>query len=118
MTKAEEVKVTVRIIFGNRTSNESETVTVGLNSTGEETISQVKEKIANVIGGQLTGDDLLLKFGPNDRKIGRQYQGDPTVDENQIMMKEYSVLQWLERFPHWNISVTLLPLFQQLLELQ
>lgn len=42
--------------------------------------------------------------GPNDRKLGKQYVGDPTVDETQLLLGQYSLLQWVERFPHWKLT--------------
>ena len=59
---------------------------------------------AAAAGGAVTAEDLLLLFGPNDRKIGRQYAKDPTVDEAQLKLEQYSVLSWLERFPHWTLT--------------
>lgn len=106
-----EVQIRVRIVFGAsqilRTS--SEEFTIHVKSDGSESIWEIKRKIAQAVGGAVTADDLLLAFGPNDRKMGRQYKGDPTVDENKILLEQYSVLAWLQRFPHWGIMARLLP---------
>lgn len=42
--------------------------------------------------------------GPNDRKLGRQYVNDPSVDETKLLLRQYSLLQWVERFPHWKLT--------------
>ena len=55
-------------------------------------------------GGKVTSDDIRIVFGPNDRKIGRQYRNDPSVDESQLQLQQFSVLTWLDRFPHWQIT--------------
>ena len=44
----------------------------------------------------------MIYFGPNERMIGRQFQGDPTVDEATQQLREFSVLGWLERY--WKLS--------------
>lgn len=107
----DEVQVRVRIVFGAshmlRTS--SQELIIQVKSDGSESIREIKEKIAQAVGGAMTADDLLLAFGPNDRKMGRQYKGDPTVDESKILLDQYSVLAWLQRFPHWSIMARLLP---------
>ncbi len=59
-------------------------------------------------GHSLTADDLFLSFGPNDRKLGRQFQRDPNVDEKTLLLSSFSVLSWLERFPAWSLTVRLL----------
>ena len=44
----------------------------------------------------------MIYFGPNERMVGRQFQGDPTVDEATQQLREFSVLGWLERY--WKLS--------------
>lgn len=61
------------------------------------------------LGGSVQAEDLLLYFGPNDKKIGKQYAGDPAVDENKLLLSDYSVLSWLDRFPHWTLGARPLP---------
>ncbi|CAL8466986.1 g6522 [Coccomyxa elongata] len=60
-------------------------------------------------GGTISRDQLLLYFGPNERCIGKQYLGDPTVDESAQTLSQFSVLGWLKRFPHWRLGVRLMP---------
>lgn len=60
-------------------------------------------------GGALKADNLQLYFGPNDRKIGRQFEGDPNVDEKALTLAGFSVLPWLQRFPEWRLGVKLIP---------
>lgn len=109
MTNADLLKVGVKLIFGSKCSGVADEITITVDKSGEDTIHDVKTKIAEAVGGSVSPDDLLLNFGPNDRKVGRQYYGDPTVDEKSIRLKQYSILSWLERFPHWGLSVSLLP---------
>lgn len=65
--------------------------------------------LQEAFGGKVTKDQLLLYFGPNERRIGRHYRGDPTVDESKQTLSQFSVLGWLQRFPHWRLGVRLLP---------
>ncbi|KAI8108376.1 hypothetical protein M9434_006402 [Picochlorum sp. BPE23] len=109
MTNPDLLKVSVKLIFGSKCSGVADEITITVEKSGEDTIHDVKTKIAEAVGGSVSPDDLLLNFGPNDRKVGRQYYGDPTVDEKSIRLKQYSILSWLERFPHWGLSVSLLP---------
>ena len=103
--------ITVRIVFGEgAASNEdAHTFEILVKKDGSDTVQEVKENIAKVAGGSTTADDLMLSFGANDRKMGKQYRGDPTVDETKLQFSQYSVLSWLQRFPHWTLSVRLLP---------
>ncbi len=55
-------------------------------------------------GGKVSSDDFRLSFGPNDRKIGQQYRSDPSVDESQLKLQQFSVLSWLDKFPHWHLT--------------
>lgn len=124
MTVASDLErpVAVRILHGNgarhtKTGTSETILQIYLKKDGSDTIWDVKEKIAKVAAGgeeegskgSLTGKELLLSFGPNDRKMGCQYKGDPTVDEKKITLAQFSVLEWLERFPHWALSVRLSP---------
>lgn len=111
------VEVKVKRVLGQKrinnanadTGEEDVYTSIQLLRTGDETILDVKGKIAEAFGGQVKPDDLLLQFSPNDRKLGRQYVNDPTVDESSLKLKDFWVLEWLERFPHWSLSVSLLP---------
>lgn len=108
------VEVKVKRVFGNKRITDSQTTvedvcTIHVLKSGDDTISDIKTKIAESIGGQVRPEDLLLQFSPNDRKLGRQYVNDPTVDETSLKLKDFWVLEWLERFPHWSLSVSLLP---------
>jgi hypothetical protein len=104
--------LSVRILFGETAAaakDDALKLEIHVEKDGSDTIKSVKEKIAQAAGGSITADDLLVSFGPNDRKMGKQYKGDPTVDETKLKLSQYSVLSWLERFPHWTLSVRLLP---------
>lgn len=57
----------------------------------------------------MEAENLQLYFGPNDRKIGRQFEGDPNVDEKTLPLAGFSVLPWLQRFPDWRLGVKLIP---------
>jgi len=104
--------ISVRIIFGEIAASAEDDalkLEIQVEKDGSDSIRSVKEKIAQAAGGSITADDLFLSFGPNDRKMGKQYKGDPTVDETKLTLSQYSVLSWLERFSHWTLSVRLLP---------
>jgi hypothetical protein len=51
----------------------------------------------------------MLFFGPNDKKVGKQFFGDPNGNENVLTLGRFSILDWLERFPHWHLSAKLMP---------
>lgn len=110
-TSSDMTPVTVRISFGEIISPEdtAHTLQILVKKDGSDTIKEIKDKIAKAAGGTATPDDLLLSFGPNDRKMGKQYKGDPTVDETALQLSKFSVLSWFQRFPHWTLSVRLLP---------
>ena len=50
-------------------------------------------------GGTLKKEDISIYFGPNERRIGKQFLGDPSVEEAVLKLKDFSVLSWLERWP-------------------
>ena len=50
-------------------------------------------------------DEFKLSFGPNDVLIGAEYLGDPYVDEEKVLVSDYSFISWLEMFPHWYLIV-------------
>jgi hypothetical protein len=109
---AKVTPISVRINFGEATASVEDDalkLEIQVEKDGSDTIRSVKEKIAQAAGGSITADDLFLSFGPNDRKMGKQYKGDPTVDETTLKLSQYSLLPWLERFSHWTLSVRLLP---------
>ena len=104
--------VAVKVIHGNAVGRQRFSGTIlqiHVKSDGTDSILDVKKKIAEAAGGSLKAQDLFLSFGPNDRKMGCQFRGDPTVDESKLLLSQFSVLQWLDRFPHWTLSVRLVP---------
>jgi len=109
ISQTEMIEVIVKVVFGSKALDPHSKVEISLDKSGNESILDVKEKIAKSMGGSTKASDLMLNFGPNDRKLGRQYVDDPTVDEGKLLLKDFSILSWLERFPHWTLSVSLLP---------
>lgn len=104
--------IIVRIIFGTSAKFQADnhyTLEIRVKKDGSESIYEVKKRIAEAAGGDITADDLLLSFGPNERKIGKQFKGDPTIDETKFHLSQFSVLSWIERFPTWTLSAKLLP---------
>lgn len=105
-------EILVKVAFGNALLKKDAEIAryqISVAADGSDNIQTVKRLIAEAAGGSITADDILLTFGPNDRKLGRQYEADPTVDESKLLLKQYSILSWLERFPHWFLSARLLP---------
>lgn len=98
------MKVTVAIGFGQLVREGGVAQELEVEALPTDSVRQLKEKVAAAAGGAITADDLLLAFGPNDRKIGRQYARDPTVDESKLLLSQFSLLAWIERFPHWRLS--------------
>ena len=60
-------------------------------------------------GGRVRAAQLLLFFGPNERKMGKQFSADPSMDDAKLTLRDFSCLAWLQRFPHWRLGVKLLP---------
>ena len=111
MAEDKEIEVQVKRVFGSRVLDSGPACSVRLN--GSDSIRDVKTKLCDALGTSIdpmmSPDDIMLHFGPNDRKLGRQYVGDPTVDESKLFLRNCSILGWIERFPHWGISVSFLP---------
>jgi hypothetical protein len=104
-------EIKVKITFGNtiRSDADIEQHIIKVAADGTDSIRHVKELIATAAGGKITPDDILLSFPSNDRKLGKQYLKDPTVDESTLLLNQFSILPWLERFPNWSLSARLLP---------
>ena len=97
-------KLLVRVGFGNLVREGAVAQELEVDALPSDSVLQLKQKVAAAAGGAVTADDLLLLFGPNDRKIGRQYVEDPTVDEEKLKLEQYSLLAWVQRFPHWTLT--------------
>jgi hypothetical protein len=65
--------------------------------------------LQETFGGSLTADSIFLYFGPNDKKLGRQFAGDPNIDEKAMTLAGFSVLPWLDRFASWHLGAKLMP---------
>ncbi len=106
-----EIEVRVKRVFGSKGLDDGPACSLWLKGT--HSIRDVKAMICDALNTEtspkLSSDDLMLQFGPNDRKLGRQYMGDPAVDESTLLLSTYSFLGWIERFPDWGISVSFLP---------
>jgi hypothetical protein len=74
-----------------------------------ELISHAVKRLQDTFGGSLTADSIFLYFGPNDKKLGRQFAGDPNVDEKALTLAGFSVLPWLDRFASWHLGAKLMP---------
>ena len=60
-------------------------------------------------GGKLTAEHIHLSFGPSDKFIGKQFQGDPNVNEATLTLGPFSVITWLKQFPDWSMTARLMP---------
>ncbi len=98
------VQVTVRVAFGATIREGSTVQELVVDAMPDDSVLDLKQRVAAAAGGAVTADDLLLEFGPNDRRLGRQFAKDPSVDESQLKLSQYSLLAWLERFPHWKVT--------------
>lgn len=98
------MKLRVRVGFNNIALPGSTIQLLHIDVEPSDTVLQLKQKVAAAAGGLVSADDLQLTFGPNDRKIGRQYQGDPVVDESKLTIEKFSLLDWIQRFPHWTLT--------------
>jgi hypothetical protein len=98
------MKLRVRVGFNNIALPGSTIEMLDVEVEPSDTVLQLKQKVAMAAGGLVSADDLQLAFGPVDRKIGRQYQGDPIVDESKLKLEHYTLLEWIQRFPHWTLT--------------
>ena len=98
------VQVTVRVAFGATIREGSTVQELVVEAAPDDSVLELKQRVATTAGGAVTADHLLLEFGPNDRRLGRQFANDPAVDESKLKMSQYSLLAWLERFPHWKLT--------------
>ncbi len=48
-------------------------------------------------------------FGPIDVHIGKEYVGDPLVNENKLKLSDFSFLSWIDRFPNWHLTARAMP---------
>ena len=82
----EYMDVKVALLFGDcvdgRASNGE--LTIQLRKDGFDSIHDVKTKISEAAGGNVTPDLLWLSFGPNARNIGRQFLKDAAVNEETV----------------------------------
>lgn len=104
-------KITVKVRHGQNVAKDgdAEKFTIEVNADGSQSIHDIKQLIAQAAGGQMAPEHLFLTFSPNERKIGRQFAGDPAIDEHKLLLREFSILQWLEKFPHWSLTARLIP---------
>ncbi|PSC71288.1 peptidylprolyl isomerase [Micractinium conductrix] len=101
--------ITVRVAFGPASRPGAVAQELVVEAAPSDTVAELKARVAAAAGGKVTADDLKLEFGPNARNIGRQYFRDPTVNEGELRLEQYSLLAWIERFPHWVVTARLLP---------
>ena len=60
-------------------------------------------------GNKVSPKQLQLYFGPNEAILGQHYTDDPAVNESTVTLSQYSCLLWLQKFPHWHMSVKFMP---------
>ena len=51
----------------------------------------------------------MLTFGPSEKIVGCRFHKDPLIDEDEVTVGKYSFLGWLQRFPHWHLTASLMP---------
>lgn len=96
--------ITVRVAFGPASRPGAVAQELVVEAAPSDTVAELKARVAAAAGGKVTADDLKLEFGPNARNIGRQYFRDPTVNEGELRLEQYSLLAWIERFPLWVVT--------------
>lgn len=52
---------------------------------------------------------ICLPGGTSRPCLSLQFQNDPRVNEHDVHLSQFNILEWLERFPHWHLSAKLLP---------
>merc|ERR1711988_1037904 len=80
-------------------------LSVSVAADGSDSVADLKQKISDPLYNALSADEIKVMFGPCDVYIGKEFQGDPYVDEKAVLLKHYSFLSWIERFPDWYLTV-------------
>lgn len=98
--------VTIKVNHGERSGPEDLDGTYKVEVSPEDSIRALKERISEVISKRAIDADLIqLSFGPSEKLIGKRFYKDPLIDEEDTFVKQYSFLEWIERFPHWGLTV-------------
>ena len=98
--------VTVRVSHGEKVADEAAPGSAfAVDVSPNDSVRAFKERVAAAISAD--PNSLSLSFGPTERTIGARFKGDPLVDEEAILVSQYSFLQWLEQFPHWFLTAKL-----------
>mmetsp|Transcript_8138 Transcript_8138/g.23359 ORF Transcript_8138/g.23359 Transcript_8138/m.23359 type:complete len:192 (-) Transcript_8138:74-649(-) len=79
-------------------------VKVRLAADGSESVADLKKKISVALYNSIPPEEIKVMFGPNDVHIGKEYIGDPYIDEAKLMLSQFSFLKWVERFPSWYLT--------------
>merc|ERR1739847_196938 len=98
--------VTIKVNHGERSGPEDLDGTYKVDVSPEDSIRALKERISEVISKRAIDAELIqLSFGPSEKLIGKRFYKDPLIDEEDTFVKQYSFLEWIERFPHWGLTV-------------
>ena len=77
---------------------------IEVRADGSDTAADVKRKLSET--AHLPAHELCLRWF--DAIIGRSHQGeDVSMDERDSLAK-HNVTSWIEKFPHWRATLTLL----------
>jgi hypothetical protein len=59
--------------------------------------------------GAIPPEDIRVTFGPNDVHIGKEYKGDPYINETKLKISDFTFLEWMDRFPEWHLTACAQP---------
>jgi hypothetical protein len=111
--KSETRRVTVKVNHGERAVIRNRKVNGDgkyvVDVSPQDSIRALKERIAAVMSkdSPIDADLLELTFGPNDRPLGKRFQGDPLIDEESILVDQCGFLKWLDMFD-WHLTLRML----------
>jgi len=77
---------------------------VEVNADGSDTAGDVKRKLAAKAG--VPAHALCLKWF--DRIIGRHSEDDDVELDEKATLREFNVIPWIEKFPHWGATLSFL----------
>jgi len=109
-TRAVTRTVTLRLKITHATANVPsmshlmEHHEVEVNADGSDTAGDVKRKLAVKAG--VPAHALCLKWF--DRIIGRHNEDDDVELDEKATLKEFNVIPWIEKFPHWGATLSFL----------
>mmetsp|Transcript_23949 Transcript_23949/g.60257 ORF Transcript_23949/g.60257 Transcript_23949/m.60257 type:complete len:196 (+) Transcript_23949:300-887(+) len=101
--------VRVRLNHYSSVLGDEKFYTIQLAADGSDSIATLKQKISDALSGALPPEDIRVYFAPVDLHIGKEYKGDPYVDEKKLKVADFSFLSWMDKYPSWYLTMAAQP---------